>query len=82
MSPGDGDDGDEPEATLPGIAAHRETLSYSDETVDNSSIEDVPDAESDVGPELQAANDNEPVEDLPATGTENWAAAVTASPSA
>ena len=50
MSPGDGDDGDEPEATLPGIAAHRETPSYSDETVDNSSIEDVPDAESDVGP--------------------------------
>ena len=64
------DDGDEPEATTPELPAAEETSPDADEPVDNPEIEGAIDAESSAEPELQASNDNSPVEPLAATGTE------------
>jgi hypothetical protein len=64
------DSGDGLEPTSTELQSEDDTLPQSDNVVDNSTFGEETASESVTAPELQASNDNSPVEQLPATGTE------------
>jgi hypothetical protein len=54
MSPGNGDDGDEPEPTMPELSSAGEIPQLANKLVDNFNIKAARDGESSIEPELQA----------------------------
>ena len=64
------DSGDEAEPTSTELQSGDDTLPHADKPVDNLEIKEETASEPIAEPELQAANDNCPAEDLPVTGTE------------